>query len=297
MVRRHPALDPLASRPGPADSSPKPGRALEELGIGLSGANCLYGLLTNAQTKRRFLAQKYALLAQALGRSLLFAVDNSYVVPPGLSNVTEYQDKVQFEEMRRIFHANYQTYSRDALLVLLEDRAPFRLSEVGSVFGVKAQKSLFGFLNEKKEVFYLESPSLEVKLDLAYCRFSHGFIMKGDFVAVTGVLRGTKFVVFEMVVPQSGFFLDPDFRALTDQKWAGAGPLTPGAPGKLAGPNYLLRRPSSSTQRPPVNSPQSRPGSTPKWAPPDPPTSTDFSTSTARATPEEALPSAQAWSF
>jgi hypothetical protein len=91
---------------------------------------------------------------------------------------------------------------------MIQDKKPFVLSEIGSVFGVKKQKSIFGFLNEKKGMYFLESSFIEIKLDFTYCRNSYGYIMKGSFVAATGVLKGTKFVVFEIVVPQSGFFLE-----------------------------------------------------------------------------------------
>lgn len=220
IVSRSPLSDPMGQNTTSEapNSNHKPVLDKLDIGINLNGVNCLYGLLTNPPSKQKFLNEKYDFLKYSLHNSCLFRVENSYSVPFCQSNIAEFQGKIQFTEMNRIFFSNYCKQDRHTLLVLLEEQAPFPLSEIGSVFGIKNQKSLIGFINEKNGVFYLESPEMEVKLDLVYCRFSHGYIMKGSFVAVTGVLRGTKFTVFEMVIPQSGFFLEPDFKDLTDQK-------------------------------------------------------------------------------
>ena len=178
-----------------------------DVGINKNGANYLFGIINNNNEKMAFLKQKYKLLTYTLKNSILYEIDNSYFIPPHMSNMHEYKNQVLFYEMNRIFGFNYQKQSIKSLYSMVERKTPFVLSEIGSVFGIKNQKSLFGFLNEKNDMYYLESANVEVKLDFTFCRNSFGYIVKGGFVAVTGVLKGTKFVVFEIVLPQSGFFL------------------------------------------------------------------------------------------
>jgi hypothetical protein len=189
-----------------------------ELKITMNGANFLFKILNNKSAKKNFIKEKYKLLMHTLNNSLLYELDNAYSIPRHQSNIDEYQDRIIFQEMNRIFYSNYQQQNKDSLLALLNNKDTFVLSEIGSVFGVKKQKSLFGFLKKEKEIFYLYNPFTKVKLDLVYCGHSYGYIMDGSFVAVTGIIRGSKFIVYEMVIPQSGFFLDQELKEITNQR-------------------------------------------------------------------------------
>lgn len=195
------------SSKGERDLEPEEDEAMSR-GMSWRGVELVYNVLDNPNSHKSFLKSRYNALLHHLKLSYNFGLSNHHTVAGRESIASDYQNEILFTEMNRFFDTQYEELSIQEIFKKMKTGKKRVLSEIGSVFGVSGQKSLVGFINEKKNQFWLEGPYSEVLLDLVYCRKSYGYIMKGMWVCVTGVLKNGKFVVFEVSLPNTGMILD-----------------------------------------------------------------------------------------
>lgn len=177
-------------------------------GMTWKGIQVVHSILENPNTHKDFLKLQYRGLLHSLKSSFNFDIKNHFVVEARDDISADYQNQIIHTEMDRFFHNYIDPVGIGEIFKSLKLKQPQTLSEIGSVFGISQQKSLVGFLNEKKNQFFLEGPFSEVQLDLVYCRNCYGYFIKGSFICVTGILKNNKFVVFEASMPNTAMILD-----------------------------------------------------------------------------------------